>query len=364
MVSSMLPQTLAISQELLGYISRVEEFKGAWRLMKEMSPERLGQLRRVATFESVGSSTRIEGAKLTDQEVEALLGRIGIRDFRTRDEQEVAGYAYVMEEVFEAYGEMVITENVIFQLHRDLLRYSEKDERHRGGYKTLPNHVAAFDDSGREVGIVFQTATPFDTPLRMETLLAWNSKQEQAGGIHPLLRIGIFIVEFLAIHPFQDGNGRLSRVLTTLMMLRAGYGYAPYSSMESVIEQNKEGYYLALRRTQTTLNTEMPDWEPWLMFFARTLAKQVVRLEERIAMEAPSPITPIPDLKGADVSPMATKILLELRRRGSITVAEASIVGATNRNTAKSKLKELVENGEAELRGKGRGAYYVPKKQD
>lgn len=350
----MLPQTIPVSQELLAHMSRVEQFKGAWRLIKQMSPERLSQLRRVATFESVGSSTRIEGAKLTDQEVEALLGRIGLRDFKTRDEQEVAGYAYVMEEVFEAYEHMAITENVIFQLHRDLLRYSEKDERHRGGYKTLPNHVAAFDEKGREVGIVFQTATPFDTPRRMEELLSWNARQEQAGGIHPLLRIGIFIVDFLAIHPFEDGNGRLSRVLTTLMMLRAGYGYVPYSSMESIIEQNKEGYYMALRRTQTTMETAAPDWVPWLMFFARTLDKQVVRLEERIAQ--------LPGSSATRVSPMAARILAELQRLGSITVAQASVVGATNRNTAKSKLKELVRSGEAELCGKGRGAYYIPKR--
>lgn len=359
----MLPQTLSISQELLRLISLVEEFKGAWRLIKEMSPERLSQLRRVATFESVGSSTRIEGAKLTDEEVEALLGRIGIGDFRTRDEQEVAGYAYVMEEVFDAYAEMAITENLILQLHRDLLRYSEKDDRHRGGYKSLPNHVAAFDSSGRELGIVFQTATPFETPRRMEALLAWNARQEQAGGLHALLRIGIFVVDFMAIHPFQDGNGRLSRVLTTLLMLRAGYGYVPFSSMESVIEQNKEGYYLALRRTQATINTEEPDWEPWLMFFVRALSKQVARLQERMSTSVTPAIPPFPDLGGLRVSPMAGRILGEMNRRGSITVADATVVAATNRNTAKSKLRELVENGLAELRGKGRGAFYVPLKE-
>jgi Fic family protein len=349
-----LPNTITISQELLKFISKVEEFNGAWRLIQELSPDQLNQLRRVATFESVGSSTRIEGAKLSDQEVEALLGRIGIKDFRSRDEQEVAGYAFVMEEIFEAYTEMELTENLLFQLHRDLLRYSEKDERHRGNYKSLPNHVSAFDADGKEIGVVFQTASPFETPQRMEELIAWNTRQDQSGGLHPLLRIGIFVVTFLAIHPFQDGNGRLSRVLTTLLMLKAGYTYVPYSSMESIIEENKEGYYLALRRTQSTIYTDQPDWEPWLLFFARTLAKQVLRLHER--MEGAT--------EGQDheqnISPLAEKILAELRAKGAISVGQATDFTEANRNTVKAKLQELVEAGLAQLRGRGRGAHYVP----
>jgi len=125
-------------------------------------------------------------------------------------------------------------ENMIGQLHQDLLRHSTKDERHRGHYKTLPNHVAAFDADGKEIGIVFQTTSPFDTPREMESLVAWFIKADRERSLHPLLLIGSFIVVFLAIHPFQDGNGRLSRVLTTLMLLRAGYGHVPFSSLESM----------------------------------------------------------------------------------------------------------------------------------
>lgn len=196
----------------------------------------------------------------------------------------------------------------------------------------------------------------------MRDLLEWNARQEQGGGLHPLLRIGIFVVDFLAIHPFQDGNGRLSRVLTTLLMLRAGYSYVPYSSMESIIEQNKEGYYLALRRTQATITADAPDWEPWLLFFARALSKQVVRLQERMSADAIPSAPQVPDPRDPRVSPMAGKILAEMRLRGNITVSGAAAVAATNRNTAKSKLRELVGQGLAELCGKGRGAYYVPSK--
>jgi Fic family protein len=150
-----------------------------------------------------------------------------ITEFKTRDEQEVAGYAYVMDQVFDAFDQIPVTENMIGQLHQDLLRYSTKDERHRGHYKTLPNHVAAFDADGKEIGIVFQTTSPFDTPREMESLVAWFTKADRERSLHPLLLIGSFIVVFLAIHPFQDGNGRLSRVLTTLMLLRAAYATCP-----------------------------------------------------------------------------------------------------------------------------------------
>ena len=242
-------------------------------------------MRRVATIESIGSSTRIEGSKLSDKEVAALLGNIEIKRFDTRDEQEVAGYAAVMETVFSHYDAIDLTENHIRQLHRDLLVYSAKDERHRGSYKTTPNHVSAFDAEGREIGVVFETATPFDTPRLMTELVTWARAAFEDQQLHPLLMIAIFTVVFLKIHPFQDGNGRLSRVLTTLLLLRSGYAYVPYSSLESVIEQTKEGYYLALRSTQGTIRSQAPDWQPWVRYFLRALLKQKQRLEAKIQRE-------------------------------------------------------------------------------
>jgi Fic family protein len=348
----MLPTDIPISADELRLIASIDEFKGSWRLLEGMYPEHLRSLRRVATIESVGSSTRIEGAKLTDAEVEALLGRVGTESFASRDEQEVAGYARVMELVFAAHAEMRVSENLLFQLHRDLLSYSTKDERHRGSYKTLPNNVSAFDADGREIGVIFATAIPFDTPRRMDELLAWNERSEQL--LHPLVRIGLFIVEFLAIHPFQDGNGRLSRVLTTLLMLQAGYTHVPYSSLESIIEHNKEGYYLALRRTQTTMGTDHADWAPWLLYFLNVLSKQARHLEKKLT----GPLS-VGTLRSG-LSPMAGKILIALQLAGSITVTQAAKTAGINRNTAKNKLRELLQTGAAELRGKGRGAHYVP----
>ncbi|MEP7305812.1 MAG: Fic family protein, partial [Acidobacteriota bacterium] len=278
-------KTVVIEPEILDIIAELDEFKGAWRALSTLAPERLSALRRVATIESIGSSTRIEGSKLSDRDVEKLLSNVDIRSFETRDEQEVAGYAGVMETIFASWSVLPLTENHVRQLHRDLLRYSTKDERHRGEYKKLDNHVEAFDASGKSAGIVFQTASPFDTPRLMADLIEWTTEALSNRTLHPLLVIAIFVVVFLEIHPFQDGNGRLSRVLTTLLLLRAGYAYVPYSSLESVIERSKESYYLALRRTQKTTRSKKPDWQPWILFFLRALQQHKSRLESKVERE-------------------------------------------------------------------------------
>ncbi|MEE9380439.1 MAG: Fic family protein, partial [Hyphomonadaceae bacterium] len=197
--------TLLITPEFLSRIAEVDEFKGAWKALGTLAPDRLSALRRVATIESIGSSTRIEGSKLSDAEVERLLSNLDITHFESRDEQEVAGYASVMEMVFASHEQLDLTTNHIRQLHRDLLIHSHKDERHRGEYKTSPNHVSAFDARGNEIGVVFETASPFDTPRLMTELVDWTRGSLSDGKLHPLLVIGVFTVTFLEIHPFQDG---------------------------------------------------------------------------------------------------------------------------------------------------------------
>lgn len=342
--------TIQITPELLALIAEIDEFKGAWRALGTLAPERLNALRRVATIESIGSSTRIEGSKLSDREVERLLGNLEIQSFATRDEQEVAGYAEAMETVFQAWSDIKITENHIRQLHRDLLRYSEKDDWHRGNYKTSSNSVAAFDENGRQIGIVFETATPFNTPRLMTELVAWLNDALEAGRLHPLLMVSVFVVVFLEIHPFQDGNGRLSRILTTLLLLQAGYGYVPYSSLESVIEHSKEGYYLALRQTQGTIRTETPNWQPWLTFFLRSLQQQKRRLAAKVEREK-LVIAALPEL--------AVQIVDHVRNHGRVTMGDIIRSTGANRNTLKEHFRRLVEQGHLVRHGTGKGSWYA-----
>lgn len=341
---------IIVSQDILQLISELDEFKGQWLSLKNMSPERLQQLRKVATIESVGSSTRIEGARLSDVQVETLLSNLTSTLFKTRDEQEVAGYAEAMDLVFQAYEDLHLTENHIRQLHQQLLRHSNKDERHRGSYKTLPNHVVAKDLQGHEIGIVFETATPFDTPRKMEELIKWTVKAISETSMHPLLIIAVFNVVFLAIHPFQDGNGRLSRILTTLMLLRAGYDYVPYASLESVVEDNKELYYKALRRTQSTLKQDVPDWLPWLGFFLRCMKKQKSNLTAKIEKGQGKFDT--------NLATLSLEILELLKTNERLTIAEIVKLTGANQNTLKVRLRELVNSDRVKRYGKARATWY------
>ena len=342
---------IPISQEVVKLIAEIDEFKGKWEALKNMSPERLRQLRKIATIESIGSSTRIEGAKLSDIQVETLLSSLTSTSFKTRDEQEVAGYAEAMDTVFQAYEDMRITENHIRQLHQILLRHSDKDERHRGDYKKLPNHVVAIDELGKEIGVVFATTSPFDTPHEMEELVHWVNKAFDENSLHPLLIIAVFVVVFLAIHPFQDGNGRLSRILTTLLLLRAGYSYAPFASLESVIEDNKDLYYKALRRTQTSLKTDNPDWEPWIGFFLRCLKKQKSNLAANVEKEKTVDDAALPTL--------SLQILRLLKEHERLSISEIVAITGASQNTLKVRLRELVVTDRIKRFGKARATWYT-----
>jgi Fic family protein len=342
-----LSQTL-ITPELLRMIAEIDEFKGRWEALGNLAPERLSALKRIATIESVGSSTRIEGVKLRDDEIERLLSGLDVGSFRSRDEQEVAGYAELMELIFESCADIPLTENTIRQLHGILLGHSHKDERHQGSYKTLPNNVEAFDADGRSVGVIFETATPFDTPRLMEAVLAWTNEAFAERRHHPLLIIAVFVVRFLAIHPFQDGNGRLSRALTTLLLLRAGYRYVPYSSLERVVEESKDEYYMALRRAQATLGEDESQLIDWLTFFVRALHRQKEVLERKVELERLM----------APMAPLSEKLLGIVSEHGRVTVREAAAVTQANRNTIKDHLGKLVSARRLVRRGRGRGTWY------
>ena len=349
MEGSICTDTVTITPTILRLIAEIDEFKGAWTAIGRISPERLTALRQIATIESIGSSTRIEGAKLSDKEVAQLLTGLEMKKFASRDEEEVAGYAETMASIFANWRDISLTENHIKQLHRDLLQHSSKDERHRGEYKTHTNHVEAFGPDGDSLGVVFETAPPFDTPRLMTELVEWTTANLETEDLHPLINVAIFIVVFLEIHPFQDGNGRVSRILTTLLLLRAGYIYVPYSSLETVIEQSKDAYYLGLRQTQVTIRTDAPNWQPWLIFFLKSLQQQKARLAKKIERER---------IILGDLPELSVQILELCRERGRVTVAGAAKVTGANRNTIKDHLKALTHAGHIEKHGGGRGTWY------
>ena len=342
-------KNIGITRQMLSQIAEIEVFKGAWAGLVRLRAERLNALRKISTIESIGSSNRIEGNKLSDAEVEKLLSRIDKKSFESRDEEEVAGYAELMNIIFDNYSLIPLSENYVKQLHQILLRFVSKDERHRGDYKKLQNSVAAYDADGKEIGIVFETATPFDTPRLMQELLDWTQRNLDDAFFHPLIVIGVFIVHFLAIHPFQDGNGRLSRALTTMLLLKSGYSYVPYSSIESIIESSKEGYYRALRQTQKNIWGGEADYEPWLSFFLTVLQKQKRHLESKIEVMSKD------DVKLGKNARAILELFNDKREWGISEVAETL---GLNINTAAKTIKALVKDGYLTKHGMTKGAWY------
>ena len=334
---------------ILRLIAEIDEFKGFWRGLTSLPSDRLAALRTIATIESIGSSTRIEGSLLSDREVSTLLKGLDFQSFRSRDEQEVAGYAEAMHLVHERYNNIDLTESNLKQLHKTLMQFSSKDSWHLGDYKKHPNHIAAFDDGGKEIGIIFETAAPFETPHLMEALVANTNKQLAKEEFHPLLAIADFILRFLAIRPFQDGNGRLSRVLTNLLLLKYGYDFVMYSSHERIVEANKDLYYSALRASQKEVADLGSFNEMWIEFFLELLIKQIKELEDKIQRE--EVLTPMPAI--------SQQILELAEQHGKVSVLFISQTLKANRNTVKKHLQNLVKRERIKKHGKGRGTFYT-----
>lgn len=266
-------------------IVQIDELKGQWVAGARLSPQLLGRLKRSVLVTSTGASTRIEGAKLSDEDIEKLMRGISIQKFSDRDQQEVKGYYELLQNVFNSWKTLKFSESTIKHFHKELLKYVEKDVRHRGEYKKQENKVHMIDEAGKSIGILFDTTPAYLTPKEMLELLEWTQNVLKNKNYHPLLIIANFLVEFLQIHPFQDGNGRLSRILTNLMLLQSGYLYMPYVSHEKLIEGNKPEYYLALRKSQKTFKTKKEDILPWLDFFLTVFLKQSKMAVELLSKE-------------------------------------------------------------------------------
>jgi len=270
-----------IPANILTLIGSIDELKGRWTAGANLHPQILGRLKQSVLITSTGASTRIEGAKLSDSDVEDLMRGISMQKFKDRDIQEVKGYFELLKNVFDSWQSIKLNEGTIKHFHQEILKYVEKDSFHRGQYKVTENKVQMIDAKGNIVGTIFDTTPVYLTPIEMMELVEWTIKAIKDQIYHPLLVIGNFVIEFLKIHPFRDENGRLSRILTNLLMLQAGYLFMPYISHERLIEEKKQEYYVALRKTQITFKSEKADFIPWLTFFLNIIliqSKEAVKL--------------------------------------------------------------------------------------
>lgn len=263
-----------LPQTTIELIDKIDLLKSKWVNGAKLDQQTLGNLKKSILITSTGASTRIEGSDLSDEDVERLMRGLSMQKFKDRDKQEARGYFDLLTNVFESYKSIPFAESTIKFFHRELLKYSEKDELHRGEYKKDENKVAMVSLTDEPIEILFDTTAPWLTPKEMQELVEWTQTAFLEKSAHPLIIIGNFLVEFLHIHPFTDGNGRLSRILSNLLMLQHGYEYMPYVSQEKLIEDNKPEYYIALRASQKTLRTDKEDISAWLTFFLKIILEQ------------------------------------------------------------------------------------------
>ncbi|NTW32308.1 MAG: Fic family protein [Bacteroidetes bacterium] len=338
------------NQLILKTISQVDLFKGKWNIIEKKESRYLKELRKIATIESIGSSTRIEGAKLSDDEVRKLLDNIKIAKFATRDEQEIVGYYDALEIIYDNFKTIDLSENSIQHLHKILLKYSNKDDRHRGKYKSLSNKVVANYPDGKQK-IIFNTTEPHLVESQMRDLVKWTKTQFIKQEIHPLIIIGAFIYEILSVHPFQDGNGRLSRLLTTLLLLKYDYQFVQFVSFENLIEYKKKEYYQSLMEGQKNRDTKKEVIDKWMVFFLDCINLLIGRLEKKYD---------IYKSKGGYLNDRQKKLIEFIKKNQTVKLNDLSNkFKEISINTIKKDLQYFRNENLIESIGKNKGMVYI-----
>jgi len=338
-----------IDPHIVAIIAAIDEIKGQFKAGLKMTPHAITSLRKSVLVTSAGASTRIEGSKLSDKKVERIMLGLNISKFDDRDSQEVQGYLETLRNVFDSFESISFGESTITSLHKELLKYSSKDDLHRGDYKKKENSVGVIGPDGKVVKIIFQTTPAYLTAKEMQELVDWTREVFEKNRFHPLLVIANFLIEFLKIHPFEDGNGRLSRVLTNLLLLKFGYKFAQYVSHEQIIERRKDEYYLALRKSQETFKNEKDSISAWLNFFTSVVHEQATKSVSLIEDE----------LVDDNLSPKQALVWGYIS--GVPEAGPTEIVNSTGivLGTVRQALERLVNLGMIKRIGRGRGTRYV-----
>jgi Fic family protein len=355
MIENKLQFGFLTTQRIIQKIGQIDQFKGEWKQLDKEENRYLKELRKVATIQSIGSSTRIEGSTLTDAEIATLIKNLKISKLQTRDEQEVVGYYDTLEMLIDNYSNIDLTKSNIHSLHNLLLKHSSKDTRHRGRFKELTNKVVATYRDGT-TRTIFNTTEPFLTEKEMDELVEWTDKAFADGEIHPLIIIGTFVYEFLSIHPYQDGNGRLSRLLTNLLLLKSEYKFVLYVSLEHIIEQKKKEYYQALMEGQKDRYKETERIDKWLLFFLDSLSELILKLEQKLKEYRKI---------GGYLNDRQKEILAYIQENQPVKSADISKkLPLYTEATIKKDLQYLAAEFEIEKIGNNRGTVYVIKKKE
>lgn len=334
--------------EIWQNVAAIDELKGRWTASANLHPQVLTRLKRSVLITSTGSSTRIEGAVMSDEDIEKLMRGVSIEKFKDRDIQEVKGYFELLQNIFDSWQSLAFNESTIKHFHKEMLKYVLKDKQHRGNYKTMENKVHMINEKGQSIDVLFDTTPAYFTPIAMQELVEWTQKTVKEKSYHPILTIGNFIVEFLQIHPFQDGNGRLSRILTNLLLLKEGYLFIPYVSHEKLIENNKPDYYLTLRNSQKTFKSKKENIFPWIHFFVKTILLQAQMAVNLLTTETIEKI----------MSPLQLEVWVYMQKVKEATPLEISRNTSVARPTVNQVLNKLLKLNKVERIGLGRSTRY------
>ena len=332
-----------IDWELIRLISQIDRFDATWTSIEKREGQSLKQLKSIATVRSVGASTRIEGSKMSNKEVEVLLKNIDITKIEDRDSQEVVGYFETLDLISELYDDITINESGLKNLHNILLKHSKKDEWHKGDYKQHSNAVEAKLPDGTRQIISKTTEAGFPTQDAMQLLIDWYKNDNK---IHPLVKCALFAYDFLSIHPFQDGNGRLSRLISTLLLLKNGYKWIQYVSFEHEIESRKTEYYRVLRNCQAQRpNENATEWVNFFFDALRNIQEQLMKKLEFKGVEA-------------KLSPREKSILTFIGNNSGCKSGEIAKKLGIPSPTVKRILPELINKKLIEKYGTGPGTNY------
>jgi Fic family protein len=335
--------SLNLDWPLSNLLSQIAQFNAEWRHIAQQQGQILQQLKHIATIGSVGGSTRIEGAKMTDAQIDTFLKNVDVTQLLDRDQQEVVGYYEALEMIFDAFPNIDISENHVLHLHNLLLKYSHKDSWHKGGYKQQNNSIQAVYPDGSSY-IIFQT-TPagYPTEEAMNSLFTWYQKDNDTLA---LIKIAAFVYEILTIHPFQDGNGRLSRLISTLLLLKSGYNWIQYVSLEHEIEQRKAEYYQVLRHCQALRPQE--NITLWIFFFLSALQNIQQKLNAKLQAAKPA----------AELSPKEQEVVALINYTPNLQSSEIAQKLKIPLPTIKKILSSLVKKNILKKHGQGKSTFY------
>lgn len=327
--------------EIVNYLALIHEEKGKQSIYLKQKPDELKNLVEIAKIQSTESSNSIEGIRTTETRLRQLMDEKTTP--RNRDEKEIAGYRDALRVVHENFEYIPLTPNYILQLHK--IMFDHTDSSFGGSFKNVQNYISAVDSSGKTYTL-FTPLAPYETPPAVQEICDEFNRVIGEGKVDPLLVIPVFIHDFLCIHPFIDGNGRMSRLLTTLLLYRSGYEIGKYISVEAKIAKNKEAYYDALELSQNGWHEEADDPTAFIKYLLGTIIAAYRDFSDRMSMIASSSFDTVCNAVNSRIGKFTKREILEL-------------CPSVSASTVERHLKKLCADGKISKNGGGRSTFYV-----